>query len=251
MYTGRGPVCGTMMRGRGICGCAGGRGGGAGLVVVATGGATVGGTGGAGGAVTAGGAAWTGGGAAVGGGAGRGGAGAAGGTLTAAAGGGGGAATGLAGCGTTSRGGGAAAGGGATTGAFATGAAGLASAGGLSAGRAGAAGGGACCLLIAFRTSPGLEMWERSILVLISSASVRLARGARPVAVCASAAARKWCRTFSASCSSRELECVFFSLTPISGSRSRIALLLTSSSLARSLTRILVIRPFLSSGPSR
>src|SRR5579864_387864 len=51
-------------------------------------------------------------------------------------------------------------------------------------------------------------------------------------------------RTFSASCSSTELECVFFSVTPTSGSASRIALLLTSSSLARSLIRILLIRLF-------
>jgi hypothetical protein len=35
---------------------------------------------------------------------------------------------------------------------------------------------GACCLRIAFRTSPGLEILERSILVLISSLSTRLGR---------------------------------------------------------------------------
>jgi len=49
---------------------------------------------------------------------------------------------------------------------------------------------GACCLRMAFRTSPGLEILERSILVLISSLSVRLGRDGR-VAVCASLAARK------------------------------------------------------------
>jgi hypothetical protein len=49
---------------------------------------------------------------------------------------------------------------------------------------------GACCLRIALRTSPGLEILERSILVLISSLSVRLGRDGR-VAVCASLAARK------------------------------------------------------------
>jgi fumarate reductase subunit D len=53
-----------------------------------------------------------------------------------------------------------------------------------------------------------------------------------------------WARTFSASCSSSELEWVFFSVTPTSGSASRMALLLTSSSLARSLIRTLLIRPF-------
>src|SRR5579864_3770470 len=55
-----------------------------------------------------------------------------------------------------------------------------------------------------------------------------------------------WARTFSASCSSNELEWVFFSVTPTSGSASRMALLLTSSSLARSLIRTLLIRPFFS-----
>jgi hypothetical protein len=49
---------------------------------------------------------------------------------------------------------------------------------------------GACCLRMAFRTSPGLEILDRSILVLISSLSARLGRDVR-VAVCASLAARK------------------------------------------------------------
>ena len=49
--------------------------------------------------------------------------------------------------------------------------------------------------------------------------------------------------------SSTELECVFFSVTPTSTRTSRIALLLTSSSLARSLIRILLIRPFLAPPP--
>ena len=57
-------------------------------------------------------------------------------------------------------------------------------------------------------------------------------------------AARRRARTLSASWSSRELEWLFFSVTPTSGSTSRIDLLLTSSSLARSLIRILLIRPF-------
>ncbi len=125
------------------------------------------------------------------------------------------------------------------------GAAGFASTG--AAGRGGGAAGAdalCCCLAICFRTSPGLEMCERSILVLISSAS-RLERAEREGAACASAAARKCARTFSASCSSTELECVFFSVTPTSIRTSRMALLLTSSSLARSLIRILLIRPFL------
>jgi hypothetical protein len=59
--------------------------------------------------------------------------------------------------------------------------------------------------MIAFSTSPGLEIWERSILVLMASASARLGRADR-LEVCASLAARKCARTFTASCSSRELE---------------------------------------------
>src|SRR5277367_1464800 len=121
------------------------------------------------------------------------------------------------------------------------GAAGVAAATGRTEGGATVA--GACCFRIAFRTSPGLEILERSILVLISSLSTRLGRDCREE-VWASLAERKYARTFSASCSSTELECVFFSVTPTSGSASRIALLLTSSSLARSLIRILLIRPF-------
>ena len=121
------------------------------------------------------------------------------------------------------------------------GAAGVAATGGRAAGAATLT--GACCLRMAFRTSPGREILERSILVLISSLSTRLERACF-VEVCASLMERKYARTFSASCSSTELECVFFSVTPTSGSASRIALLLTSSSLARSLIRILLIRLF-------
>jgi hypothetical protein len=112
----------------------------------------------------------------------------------------------------------------------------------------GAAGGATASFrcVIAFRTSPGREMFERSILVLISSSP----RSARELDLPAedepSAEERMYTRTFSASCSSRELECVFFSVTPTSGSVSRMDLLLTSSSRARSLIRTLLIRPFVS-----
>jgi len=112
----------------------------------------------------------------------------------------------------------------------------------------GAAGGATASLrcVIAFNTSPGREMFDRSILVLISS-SPRSARELDLLAVDEpSAEERRYTRTFSASCSSRELECVFFSVTPTSGSVSRMALLLTSSSRARSLIRTLLIRPFVS-----
>ena len=98
--------------------------------------------------------------------------------------------------------------------------------------------------VIAFSTSPGREMCDRSIFVLISSSprtprELDLPAGDEP-----SAEERRYTRTFSASCSSRELECVFFSVTPTTGSVSRMALLLTSSSRARSLIRTLLIRPF-------
>jgi hypothetical protein len=110
-------------------------------------------------------------------------------------------------------------------------------------GAAGGAGAGVCCFcVISFRTSPGLEMCDRSIFVLISSGS-RPKRELRGDAL-ASAVERKCARTFSASWSSSELECVFFSVTPTSVRTSRMALLLTSSSLARSLIRILLIYPF-------
>jgi hypothetical protein len=112
----------------------------------------------------------------------------------------------------------------------------------------GAAGGATASFrcVIAFNTSPGREMFDRSILVLISSSP----RSPRPPDLPAwdepSAEERMCTRTFSASCSSRELECVFFSVTPTAASASRIALLLTSSSRARSLIRTLLIRPFVS-----
>ena len=115
---------------------------------------------------------------------------------------------------------------------------------GGAAGRTGTAAASFFCV-IAFSTSPGREMCDKSILVLISS-SPRNVRAERAEEPCASAEPRMWTRTFSASCSSSELEWVFFSVTPTSGSASRMALLLTSSSLARSLIRTLLIRPFFS-----
>jgi len=132
--------------------------------------------------------------------------------------------------------------GGLTTGAAAIG---LASCGGGAVGFGGAAGGAAApgaFPMIAFSTSPGFEMCERSILVLMPSGSERALR-ADLVPAPSPEPRRRW-RTFSASCSSRELECVFFSVTPTSVNTSRMALLLTSSSLARSLIRTLLIRLF-------
>jgi hypothetical protein len=69
-----------------------------------------------------------------------------------------------------------------------------------------------------------------------------------PERCCASEAARlprcRYARTRSASSLSRELEWVFFSVTPTAVKVSRISRLLTSSSRARSLIRTLLIRLF-------
>jgi hypothetical protein len=92
---------------------------------------------------------------------------------------------------------------------------------------------------IAFRTSPGFCTRDQSI------------RCAPPLSFFADAEPPlrplprwKCARTRCASSPSSELECVFGSVTPTSRSTSRIALLLTSSSLAKSLMRTLLIRPF-------
>ena len=111
-------------------------------------------------------------------------------------------------------------------------------AGGGVAGRATAAGWAALCV-IAFSTSPGLEMCDRSSLGLNSSADAREAR-----LVPGSACSAKYFLTRSASSTSMELECVFFSVTPTLVRASRIILLFTSSSLAKSLIRIFCIPPY-------
>jgi hypothetical protein len=227
LYTGRGPVCGTIIRGTGGGGATGR------AAIGAVGGAlaeTIGGAAAAGTCATGGGATGRTGGATTG---------AETGATTTRAG-----ATGCAGDAITGPAGRV------TTG-FITGGA---TAAGLSAGacvNGGAAGRGATggatasfFCVIALSTSPGREICDRSILVLISS-SPRPARELDlPAGDELSAEERRYTRTFSASCSSRELECVFFSVTPTSESVSRIALLLTSSSRARSLIRTLLIRPF-------
>ena len=95
------------------------------------------------------------------------------------------------------------------------------------------------CCWIARNTSPGREILDRSIFGFCSLTAGFPAAldGALPPRLRAA-------RTRTASSSSTELECVFFSVTPTSGSRSRITLLLTSSSRARSLIRTLLIRLF-------
>jgi hypothetical protein len=257
LYTGRGPVCGTIILGGGATGAAGRAGaaveavGASGALASAAGGAAIlsetdGADGGGG---TARGGTATGGALALCGGLTTG-------ALGGAAGGCGGRIIGAGGrtvCGVINRGAGAGGSGVAGRGiagaeAVGTAAAGLVSTeggrGGTATGR-GAAGGAAaacCCCVISFKTSPGREMCDRSILVLISPGSF-VERLLLP-APAFSAAALMCARTFSASKSSTELECVFFSVTPTSINTSRMALLFTSSSLARSLIRILLIRPF-------
>lgn len=264
MYTGRGPVCGMIMRG---CGGAGGKGA-AGFSVAAPCRLTGGAGGVAGGALAAGGVA-----AGV-----RGGTAMAGGAAFAVGADGvpAGAATGGFGGITTTEGGRRAAtdagvtsfGAGGSTGAFAggtdleggagaagasvlasTGAGGFAT-GGLLIGRAAGCSAASFCCVIARNTSPGRAICDRSILVLNSSSVCAAGRedfaGADP----ASPEDRSALRTSSASCSSNELECVFFSVTPTSVSTSRIALLLTSSSRARSLIRIFIRFRLSFSGPA-
>jgi len=88
---------------------------------------------------------------------------------------------------------------------------------------------------MALSASPGLETLERSNFGLVST-------GCR-VAVPLLPPFLKYSLTFSAWSASMELEWVF-PVTPIASSASRIGLLFTSSSRAKSLIRTLLIRPF-------
>jgi hypothetical protein len=120
------------------------------------------------------------------------------------------------------------------TGAAFTGVAGFAAAGGGVGAFAMAGASGAAPAFFSRAMSPGLEIFEKSIFGLGSSFG-GAAAALLPFA--------KKARTRTASSSSTELEWVFFSVTPTLGRTSRIALLFTSSSLARSLIRIFDIRP--------
>ena len=140
--------------------------------------------------------------------------------------------------------------GGTTTGGGATGTAGASARGGATVTTGGRDGGatlgvgtwGACSACrrsrIALATSPGLDARDRSTLGLPSLLLDAVCRDAGRAPL-----PRRCVRTRSASSSSIELECVFFSVTPTAVSASRISLLLTSSSRARSLMRTLLIRP--------
>lgn len=88
---------------------------------------------------------------------------------------------------------------------------------------------------IAFIASPGFEMFDKSNFGFCSTACLgALVPRLLPL---------KWSRTLWASSASIELEWVF-PVTPIASSASRMGLLFTSSSRARSLIRTLLIRPF-------
>ncbi len=94
---------------------------------------------------------------------------------------------------------------------------------------------------MALSTSPGLEICERSIF----GAIVCCVRPAASLAWPAERVPRSKCaRTLSASSDSRELEWVLPAPRPSSANTSRICLLLTSISRARSLIRTLLIRLF-------
>jgi hypothetical protein len=110
----------------------------------------------------------------------------------------------------------------------------------LTAGRGAGASAASFCCVMARSTSPGREIFDKSILVLMPS-SPDPGRDVLELGA-TSERPRRCFRTRSASWSSRELECVFFSVTPTVVRTSRISLLLTSNSRARSLIRILLIR---------
>jgi hypothetical protein len=118
------------------------------------------------------------------------------------------------------------------------GAAGLTAAGGAACGRGAGRSASSLRCWIALSTSPGFETRDQSIFCAVLSA---LAVAEPPLRLLP-----RWkcARTRCASSASSELECVLASVTPTSSSTSRIALLLTSSSLAKSLMRTLLIRPF-------
>jgi hypothetical protein len=118
------------------------------------------------------------------------------------------------------------------------GSAALAAAGGVACGRGAGRSASSLRCWIALRTSPGFDTRDQSIFWGPPLSPFDAAEPLRllPRWKCA--------RTRCASSSSSELECVFGSVTPTSRNASRIALLLTSSSLAKSLMRTLLIRPF-------
>jgi hypothetical protein len=152
------------------------------------------------------------------------------------------------GCGTILRGSGLAGAAGVAAATATTGGAGLAGAFGAAGAtvRAGAwllrASSSCSCFLarMAFITSPGLETCERSIF-----GAMVCEEREDPAPLDAPLVLRSNCaRTFSASCSSIELEWVLPSPRPSSPNTSRICRLLTSISRARSLIRTLLIRLF-------
>src|ERR1700679_3370078 len=92
---------------------------------------------------------------------------------------------------------------------------------------------------MALSTSPGFETRDQSIFCFGSLSAAFWA----PAPFLPPVRWKCW-RTRSASSSSSELECVFFSVTPTAVKESRMALLFTSTSRAKWLIRTLLIRPF-------
>jgi hypothetical protein len=93
---------------------------------------------------------------------------------------------------------------------------------------------------IAFSASPGFDTFERSNFG-------RSGAFLEPAPLLPRLPPVRCARTFSASSASMELECVFFSVTPTATRASRMDLLFTSSSRAKSLIRTLLIRSFFAS----
>ena len=125
----------------------------------------------------------------------------------------------------------------------AAGATGAAGAAGLAAGATGGATGAALgaagftATLGAAATGAGIAVGRiRAALAAASFASFS-ALALASAAASASACPKMFLRTFSATSTGIELECVFFSVTPYPGKRSMIALAFTSSSRASSLIR--------------
>jgi hypothetical protein len=104
---------------------------------------------------------------------------------------------------------------------------------GLGAAGVGAAGAGAAGGTAAAGATAGLILAALAAASFASLSALALASASAS----ASATPRRCARTFSATSTGIELECVFFSVTPYPANRSMIAFALTSSSRASSLIR--------------
>jgi len=121
----------------------------------------------------------------------------------------------------------------------AAGAAGFTTGGTVTGGATGAAAGAAGFATTLGAAATGVGGAAGRIRAALAAASFATASAFASASALASASAcpKRFLRTFSATSSGIELECVFFSVTPYPGKRSMIALALTSSSRANSLIR--------------